>query len=134
VNLTQDGGNTAYAIKITHESRRRLCEAAGITPPEWEDREFPEHELRQQTKSLTGHNLEDVLSEKDILSRRPYACASCGGAFTVDEYWRIQTSAEMNEGANPFESNAALHESCGGNYPIDSNPSGSVHHFFRYPS
>ncbi len=127
------GSSTAYATKITPEAQRRLCEATGITPPEWKDREFPEHELRQQ-KTLTGRNLEDILSDGDILSRRPYVCFVCRGSFTVAEYWRIQLWAEMNEAANPFESNAAMHESCGGNYPIDNISSGDFHHFFRRPS
>jgi hypothetical protein len=135
VTRNERGDRIAHATKITPEGSRRLCEAAGITPPQWEDREWPEDEMRQQTKSLTGRDFDDIISERDILSRRPYLCASCGGTFTVDEYFRIQLSTNLNDKDNPFESNSAIHESCGGIYPIDSIPSRSVRHVFRadYP-
>ena len=127
MTLNESGDRIAYAMKITPEGSRRLCEAAGITPPQWEDREWPKHQTRRQTKSLTGRDFDDIISERDILTRRPYLCASCDGTFSVDEYDRIHLSTKLNDKENPFESHIAIHESCGGIYPI----SGVVRHVFR---
>lgn len=134
VTPSRYGENTAYAIKITREAQLRLCEAAGVNPPEWEDRVWPEHEMRAQTMSLTERDFDEILFDKDIVSREPYLCSSCGGKFTVDEYHRIQMWADANHKENPFEANAAIHEACG-NYSteIPASPS-DWQHFFRNPS
>lgn len=127
MSATHYGENTACAIKITREAHIRLCEAAGINPPEWQDRFWPEHEMRAQTLSLTKRDLDGILFEDDI-SRRPYLCTSCGGNFTVDEYVRIEIWAEVNHNVNPFETNSAIHEGCG-NYSTDVES--ALRHFFR---
>jgi hypothetical protein len=129
-----NGDNTAYAITITRAAQVRLCDAAGINPPEWEDRAWPEHEMRAQTKSLTRRDLDEILHAEDVVSRRPYLCSSCGGTFTVDEYVRIEMWADVNDRVNPFESNVAIHEACG-NYSTKIPASDSDwQHFFRNPS
>jgi hypothetical protein len=131
---TRDGENTAYAIKITREAQVRLCEAAGINPPEWEDRAWPEHEMRAQTLSLTERDFDEILSGNDIVSRQPYKCTSCGEQFTIDEFNRIQRWADANHTDNPIEANAAIHESCGGySTEVPASPS-DFQHFFRNPS
>lgn len=125
------GDHTACAIKITREAQIRLCEAAGIGPPKWEDRSWPEHELRAQTLSLTQHDLDEILFEEDVVSRRPYLCTSCGGNFTVDEYVDIQMWAEVNHKVNPFEADTAIHGACG-NYSSDIDS--ALESLFQDPS
>jgi hypothetical protein len=104
--------DVAYATKISPEGTRRLCEAAGITQSKWEDREFPEPDTREQTRQLTGRDLDELITERDIVSRRPYICASCGRTFTVAEYFRIKGLARRGHRPNPFGSGDEVHESC----------------------
>jgi hypothetical protein len=42
-----------YAIRISPHGAALMCAAAGITPPEWEDREWAEVDVQRQTRSLT---------------------------------------------------------------------------------
>ncbi len=105
-------GNIAYATKVSPEGQKRLCRAAGITPPEWEDREFPEPDTREQTRQLTGLDFDDLVTDEDILSRHPYTCVICGGTFTVDQYWAVKYLARRNHSPNPFEKGEQCHESC----------------------
>jgi hypothetical protein len=52
------------------------------------------------------------------MSRQQYLCTSCGETFTIDEYFDIEIWARTNDKVNPFESNAAVHETCG-NYSTE---------------
>jgi hypothetical protein len=105
----------AYATRISRTGSQRLCAAAGIEPPEWEDREFPEPDTREQTRQLTGLDFDDLIKDQDILSRRPYLCAVCGGTFTVGQFRRVKWLARRNGEPDPFgtEDGAQTHEACG---------------------
>ena len=104
----------AYATRISRAGTQRLCAAAGIEPPEWEDREFPEPDTREQTRQLTGLDFNDLIKDQDILSRRPYLCAICGGTFTVRQFQRVGWLAGRNGRPNPFRTpdEAQTHEAC----------------------
>lgn len=54
--------DVAYAIKISAAGAARMCADAGIQPPEWQDREWAEIDVRRQTQSLTGSSLDEVIS------------------------------------------------------------------------
>jgi hypothetical protein len=134
VTPIRDDQTPAYAIKITREAQVRLCEAAGINPPEWKDRAWPEHEMRAQSLSLAGRDFDDIVSDRDVVSRHPYRCSSCGDAFTIDEFRRIQRWADANHMEDPFEANAAMHEACGEySTEVPTSPT-DWQHFFRNPS
>ena len=102
----------AYATRISREGQERLCVAAGIDAPQWEDREFPEPDTREQTRQLTGRDFDDLITDQDILGRRPYLCAICRGTFTVDEYQRVKGLARRGGRPNPFGTGDETHEAC----------------------
>jgi hypothetical protein len=61
-----------YAIKISPHGAALMCGAAGITPPEWEDRDWAESDVQRQARSLTKRPLDELITEVDIVSRRPF--------------------------------------------------------------
>jgi hypothetical protein len=97
-----------YAIGISAHGAALLCSAAGISPPEWEDREWAEPMVRSQTLGLTKRSLEEIIAEDDILSRRPIVCSLCGGSFTVDQYDRL---GRMHRDRR-YETVGLVHEGC----------------------
>jgi hypothetical protein len=69
--------DTIYAIKISPAGSASLCAAAVVAPPDWGDREWL-IDIQRQTRSLTGRELDEKISEDDIVSRRLFRCAVCG--------------------------------------------------------
>ena len=63
-------------------------------------------------KALTGRDFDDIIREGDILSRRPYFCATCGGTFTIDESKKVSGTARRKSQTNPFGSGSETHEVC----------------------
>ena len=104
--------NIAYAITVGPEGQKRLAAAAGMAPRTWDDREFSEPEAREQARRLTGRDFDDIITEGDILTRRPYRCAVCDGCFTIDQYWKVRKIFRQNGQANPFRSGAETHHNC----------------------
>ena len=104
--------NVASAIRISHDGQQRMRHVAGIWNTEWEDQEFPESDTRRQASRLVGRELDDLITEADVVSRRPYVCASCGGTFTVSEYFKVKGNARRNNQPSPFGSGSEAHEAC----------------------
>jgi hypothetical protein len=101
-----------HAIRISAHGWALLCAAAGIAPPKYEGREWAEPDVQDQTQSLTGRPLSSIIAEGDIISRRPYRCASCGGTFTIEEFHRLRDLARRADALRPFDSVEPVHESC----------------------
>ena len=104
--------DVAYAVRLSAEAQLRLQEAAGITSVDLHEGEFPETDTRDQARSLTGLDFDDLVKEGDILSRRPYACGTCGGTFTIEQYRQVRRRARISGEPNPFTSGQAVHEEC----------------------
>jgi hypothetical protein len=102
----------AYAIKISPEGWVLLCSAAGIEPPEWKDREWPEPMVQSQTWGLARKNLFEVISEEHIMSRRPLLCPECGGTFEADQFMRLRRSNLEKGLPDPNETLELAHEVC----------------------
>ena len=102
----------AYAIKINPHGSALMCAAAGIVPPEYEDREWAELDIQDQCRSLTGRPLDEVIAQDDIVSRRPFRCAVCGDTFTTDEFRRLRRLSRENGLPRPFDSGETFHEGC----------------------
>ena len=51
-------------------------------------------------------------TEREILSRRPYVCAACGGTFTVAQFHGARHQARIRGEPNPFISGQEVHEEC----------------------
>ena len=64
------------------------------------------------TRQLTGQNFDDLITENDVLSRRPYLCRVCGRTFTIDEFNRTRHDARVNGLLDPFAANAPVHRDC----------------------
>ena len=110
--LMDDPQDAVQAIVISPKGAERLCAAAGLDPPAWERMQTPEPVLREQTRQLTGQQLEDIITEEDVLSRRPYLCGVCGGTFTTDEFSRLRHDARQNGLPDPFATDRPVHGSC----------------------
>jgi hypothetical protein len=104
--------DTVYAIKISPTGAARLCAAAGIAPPDWEDREWAEIDVQRETQSLAGRKLDEIISEDDIVSRRPFRCTICGEPFTIDQFDRLRRLHRERGKPRPFDSVDPIHEAC----------------------
>ena len=100
------------AIRISPHGAEQLCIAAGITPPKWEDREWADIDVQRQVQSLTRRPLHEIVSDDDILSRRPYRCAICDGTFTVRQFDHLQKLSRRSGTPRPFDSGHPIHEEC----------------------
>src|ERR1700728_3721377 len=101
-----------YAVKISPTGSARLCAAAGIDPPDWEDQEWAEIDVQRQTQSLTGRKLVEIISEDDIVSRRPFRCTVCGEPFTIEQFDRLPHLHREPGEPRPFDSVDPIHEAC----------------------
>ena len=110
--MIDEAQDVVQAISISPKGTERLCGAAGLPTPPWKRRETPEPVLQNQTHQLTGKSLEDIVTEDDVLSRRPYRCAICGGTFTFVEFTRLRHEARRNGVGDPFSTDAPVHGSC----------------------
>jgi hypothetical protein len=102
----------AYAIKISPHGAVLLCSAAGIEPPKWEDREWVEPIVQSQSWGLATRNLYEIISEDEIISRRPIRCAVCGGTFSIDEFMRLRDLSRRHRLPDPHETIQITHEKC----------------------
>jgi len=68
--------------------------------------------MRYQTWSLTGLDVDDLVTEADILSRRPSLCTVCGGTFTVEQFRRVRHRTRVTGEPNPFVSDRQTQEVC----------------------
>ena len=102
----------AYAIKISPSGSDRICAAAGIEPPEWQDREWAEIDVRRQLRSLASRSLEDVITDADIASRRTYRCAVCAGTFTIQQFDDVRRRSRERHEPRPFETSEPIHVDC----------------------
>ena len=68
--------------------------------------------LRNQTRQLKGKHLEEIITEDDVLSRRPYRCGICGGTFTSEEFKRLPGEARRSGLPDPFLADAPVHRGC----------------------
>jgi hypothetical protein len=110
--VIDDPQDAVQAISISPKGTERLCGAAGLPTPPWIRGETPEPVLQNQTRQLTGRSLEDIITADDILSRRPYRCAICGGTFTSVEFSRLRHEARRNGLVDPFSTEAPAHGRC----------------------
>jgi hypothetical protein len=102
-----------YAITVSRAAQRRLCEAANITPvPEWRGEPFPEPELLQITRQLTGREFDDLVRPDEILRRAPYTCAVCGRTFTPADYRKARHAARRAGVLNSFLNGHPAHVAC----------------------
>jgi hypothetical protein len=104
--------DAVQAISLGPKEAERLCAAAGLPTPRWTRRETPEPVLQNQTRQLTGKSLEDIITEDDVLSRRPYRCGICGGTFTTEEFNRLRHDARRSGRPDPFMADAPMHRGC----------------------
>jgi hypothetical protein len=104
--------DAVQAISIGPKGAERLCAATGLPTPPWEQRETPEPVLQNQTRQLTGKSLEDIITEDDVLSRRPYRCGICGGTFTTEEFNALRGEARRSGLPDPFMADAPVHRRC----------------------
>jgi len=107
-----DSDKVAHAIRLSPEAQLRLRKAAGIASIDLYGDESPEPDTRDQTRSLTGLDFDDLVKEGEILSRRPYVCAVCEGTFTVEQFHRVRHEARIRGEPNPFTSGQEVHEEC----------------------
>ena len=110
--VIDDPQDAVQAISLGPKGTERLCSAAGLPTPPWIRRETPEPVVQNQTRQLTGRSLEDIITADDILSRRPYRCAICGGTFTSVEFSRLRDEARRNGLVDPFSTEAPVHGRC----------------------
>ena len=104
--------DVACAIRLTPAGEARLAAAAGTQLSEWNALEWGEPFLREACRQLTGQALEEVITEGDVISRRPFLCAKCGGTFTVAEYESIKGAAGRRRTPDPFWVDEARHRHC----------------------
>ena len=109
-----DTDDIAYAIRLTPEGEARLAMAARAQLSQWSVLEWAEPFLREACLQLTRRRLEEVISPDDVISRRPFLCAKCGGTFTVAEYESIKGAAGRRGTPDPFWSGKAMHRRCEG--------------------
>src|ERR1700676_1300140 len=110
MSSTDDG--IVHAIKISPHGGALLCAAAGIAPPEGENREGAGVDVQRQAQSLTKQPLDEIISEDDIVSRRPFRCAVCGGTFTVRQFDLLRRLSRGSGKSRPFDSGDPIHDGC----------------------
>jgi hypothetical protein len=93
--------DVVFAIRISPEGAARMCSAAGITPPDWEDREWAEIDAQRQSQSLAGRDLGEIISEGEIVSRRPFRCTVCGDTFTTKQFDDLRRISRKRNGVRP---------------------------------
>ena len=71
-----------------------------------------EIDARRQTRSLAGRELDEIISEDDIVNRRPCRCTVCGGTFTVEQFDRLRRLHSESGKPGPFDCVDPVHETC----------------------
>ena len=108
-----DEWSVTYAVRISPEAQTRLRAAARV--PEdigYQDVEQPLHQLREQTRQLTGLELEDLVKPSEVVSRRPYICRVCGQGFTISEFNETNWNTRVDGDPSPFELGEQVHLRC----------------------
>ncbi len=102
----------AYAIKISPHGAALLCSAASIDPPSWEDREWAEPVVQSQSRGLTGKSLYEIITEDEIVSRRPLLCVKCGETITAAQFMEMRSLSKREGLPDPGETLVATHQEC----------------------
>ena len=102
----------AYAIKISPHGAALLCSAAGIDPPVWEDREWAEPLVQSQSWGLTRKSLYEIITDDDIVSRRPLLCARCGETITAAQFMEMRSQSKRKGLPDPGATLVATHQEC----------------------
>jgi hypothetical protein len=53
-----------------------------------------------------------IVSPDEVISRRPYRCAICGGIFITQQFDKVRTMSGERHEARPFETAQPIHEGC----------------------